>query len=176
MEKILIIVPAYNEADSIRKVVEDLHSANDNWDILVVNDASTDHTSSIAKEAGYATIIDLPYNLGIGGGVQSGFKYAVRNNYDYALQFDGDGQHSAKEIEKLLDIVTRGKADVAIGSRFNQKHSGFKSSFFRRIGIKVFQLFSYMFIQQKITDHTSGFRAYNKKSLRFLAEQYPSEK
>lgn len=175
MKKILVIVPAYNEADNIEQVITNLQAAKLNLDILVVNDYSHDNTSKLAKATGKAVVIDLPYNLGIGGCVQTGFKYARKHEYDCAMQFDGDGQHNAEEIKKLLDIVESKEADVAIGSRFSQKHNGFKSSFMRRIGIKTFELFSYLLIQQKITDHTSGFRAYNKKALYFLAENYPTD-
>jgi glycosyltransferase involved in cell wall biosynthesis len=175
VNKILIIVPAYNEAENIRGVILKLHQENKAWDVLVINDASTDNTSKIARETGFARVIDLPYNLGIGGSVQTGFRYARKNNYDFALQFDGDGQHSAEEIHKLLDIITGGEADVAIGSRFRQKHDGFKSSFSRRMGIRLFEWFSYILIRQRITDHTSGFRAYNREAFNFLADHYPSD-
>lgn len=175
MNKTLIIVPAYNEADNIEKVISDLCLAGQAWDILVVNDASADSTAALALATGKATVINLPFNLGIGGCVQTGFRYAKQHDYDVALQFDGDGQHNAVEINKLLNIVNDKDADVAIGSRFTQEHDGFKSSFIRRIGIKIFELFSYIIIQQKITDHTSGFRAYNKKALRFLADHYPTD-
>jgi glycosyltransferase involved in cell wall biosynthesis len=175
MNKILIIVPAYNEAENIRGVIHKLRSVNDQWDVLVINDCSTDNTSAIARETGHAKVLDLPFNLGIGGCVQTGFRYARKYNYDFALQFDGDGQHSAEEIDKLLAIVVNKEADAAIGSRFRQKNDGFRSSFFRRIGIRVFELFSYLLIRQRITDHTSGFRAYNQKVLYFLADHYPDD-
>jgi glycosyltransferase involved in cell wall biosynthesis len=175
MKKILIIVPAYNEADNIRAVIHKLHDENEQWDVLVINDASCDETSDIARETGHAEVIDLPFNLGIGGCVQTGFRFARYNNYDFALQFDGDGQHSAEEIDKLLEIVINDEADVAIGSRFRRKNNGFKSSSPRRIGIRMFEWFSYLLIRQHITDHTSGFRAYNRKALRFLADHYPSD-
>ena len=175
MKKILIIVPAYNEADNIRGVIHKLQEENETWDVLVINDASTDNTSAIARETGFAEVIDLPFNLGIGGCVQTGFRYAREKNYDIALQFDGDGQHSAEEIYKLLDLVKSKQADVAIGSRFSQKHDGFKSSAYRRAGIRLFEWFSYLLIHQRITDHTSGFRAYNRKAVHFLADHYPSD-
>src|SRR5512138_1567833 len=127
MKKILVIVPAYNEAENIRTVIHKLHSENAKWDVLVINDASNDKTSAIARETSFAEVIDLPFNLGIGGCVQTGFRYARYHNYDFALQFDGDGQHSAEEIHKLLEIVMNNEADVAIGSRFSRKHNGFKS-------------------------------------------------
>ena len=175
MKKILIIVPAFNEAENIRGVIQKLHSENAAWDILVINDASHDNTSAIARKTGLADVIDLPINLGIGGCVQTGFRYAMNKGYDIALQFDGDGQHSAEEIHKLLEIVRSKEADVAIGSRFRQKHDGFKSSLFRRMGIRMFEWFSYLLIRQRITDHTSGFRAYNRKALCFLANHYPTD-
>ncbi len=175
MNKTLIIVPAYNEADNIEKVISDLYMAGQAWDILVVNDASADSTAALALATGKATVVNLPFNLGIGGCVQTGFRYAKQHDYDVVLQFDGDGQHDAVEINKLLNIVNDKVADVAIGSRFTQEHDGFKSSLIRRIGIKIFEWFSYIIIQQKITDHTSGFRAYNKKALRFLADHYPTD-
>jgi glycosyltransferase involved in cell wall biosynthesis len=173
--EVLVIVPAYNEAQNIEKVINDLSSTKGDWDILVINDASRDNTSELARSTGKATVIDLPYNLGIGGGVQTGFKYARKNGYKFTLQFDGDGQHNAEEIQKLIGIVKSGEADVAIGSRFTQKHDGFKSSFLRRIGIRSFEFFSYFLIRQRITDHTSGFRAYNEKALCFLSEHYPTD-
>ena len=175
MKKILVIVPAFNESENIREVISKLHSENAGWDILVINDASEDKTSEIARATGQAEVIDLPFNLGIGGCVQTGFRYARRNGYDFALQFDGDGQHSADEIHKLLELVRSGEADVAIGSRFRQKHDGFKSSSSRRLGIRIFEWFSFILIRQRITDHTSGFRAYNRKALNFLADHYPSD-
>jgi len=175
VKKILIIVPAFNEEENIRGVILKLFSENDAWDILVINDASLDRTSEIARQTKLATVIDLPINLGIGGCVQTGFRYAKNNGYDFALQFDGDGQHSAEEIHKLLEIVMNNEADVAIGSRFRQKHQGFKSSVSRRIGIRIFEWFSWLLIRQRITDHTSGFRAYNRKALRFLADYYPTD-
>lgn len=175
MKKILVIVPAYNEAENIGAVIQKLHDENDKWDVLVINDSSHDNTSAIARETGHAEVIDLPFNLGIGGCVQTGFRYARYNNYDYALQFDGDGQHRAEEIHKLLEIVINNEADVAIGSRFSRKHNGFKSSSPRRVGIRMFEWFSYLLIHQHITDHTSGFRAYNRKAVCFLADHYPSD-
>jgi len=173
--KTLIIIPVYNEAENIEKVIHGLMQEGQSWDILVVNDASTDQSSRIARSTGMAEVIDLPYNLGIGGGVQTGFKYARSKGYDLALQFDGDGQHKVEEIYKLLEIVGKEGADVVIGSRFNRKHSGFRSSPLRRTGIKIFEWFSYILIRQRITDHTSGFRAFNRKAIEFLAENYPSD-
>jgi glycosyltransferase involved in cell wall biosynthesis len=169
---LLIIVPAYNEAQSIVKVIEDLRGPDLEMDILVVNDGSIDSTSSAAKATGEAMVIDLPKNLGIGGAVQTGFKYAARNNYKVAIQFDGDGQHIAEEIPKLLSTMAQDGANMVIGSRFLEKHTGFRSTFMRRWGIRLFEGLNSMLIRQRITDNTSGFRAYDRRAIEFLALYY----
>ena len=173
-KKILIIIPCYNESESIDAVLKDLHSLNSSWDLLVINDCSKDKTSDVAKKSGFATVLNLPCNLGIGGGVQTGLIYADRNGYDIAMKFDGDGQHQASEIVTLLNPIIKGDADVTIGSRFCKKHDGFKSTFTRRIGIKIFEVVNSILIKQKITDNTSGFRAYNRNAIEFLADHYPA--
>lgn len=173
--KILVIVPAFNEEKNIMKVISSLYSENPSWDILVINDCSEDNTLKVAESSGKAFVVDLCTNIGIGGTVQTGFKYAQKNNYDIAVQFDGDGQHVAGEITKLLKPILENKCDVAIGSRFLVKHSGYKSTPFRRFGIRIFQMVNTILINQKITDNTSGFRAYNKNSIKFLSENYPSD-
>lgn len=173
--KILIIIPAYNEADTISELLEQIKNQNQEWDVLVVNDASKDSTEYLARHSGLAEVVSLPFNLGIGGAVQTGFKYAVRKNYDIALQFDGDGQHPAEQIFSLIQMIVTGEADVVIGSRFNRKNTGIKTHFTRRTGIKIFEWFSFVLIRQRITDHTSGFRAYNKKAFTFLANNYPTD-
>jgi len=130
----------------------------------------------IAAKEKIAKIISLPCNLGIGGAVQTGFKYASENNFDIAIQFDGDGQHIAAEIEKLTQPIVKNEADAIIGSRFLQKNQqGFRSTFMRRIGIKIFEIICRIFIWQRITDCTSGFRAYNKKAIEMLANNYPTD-
>ncbi len=173
--KILVIVPAFNEEDCIDKVIYDLKNTNPDWDILIVNDGSIDNTSQVAKRTKSAFVIDLVGNLGIGGAVQTGFKFATRNNYDIALQFDGDGQHIATEIPKLIDPIIKNEVDVVIGSRFTKSHSGWKSSIPRRMGIFVFTILNKILINQKITDSTSGFRAYNKSAIDFLSVNYPMD-
>lgn len=172
-QKILIIIPAHNEASTIADLVRSLNAYSSSWDVLIVNDGSTDETGALAESTGLARVVNLPYNLGIGGAVQTGFKYAYQMEYDFALQFDGDGQHKVDEIQKLLDIVCNKEADVAIGSRFCQVNDGFKSQRLRRVGIKIFEYFSFILIRQRITDHTSGFRAYNKTAIEFLKDNYP---
>lgn len=171
--KTLIIIPAYNEEKNIVKVIESLKSENSKWDIVVINDGSSDNTSTNAKSTNSAYVINLPCNLGIGGAVQTGFKFAKKYDYDIAIQFDGDCQHIASEIPKLINLIQDDSCDVAIGSRFIKGNKGWKSTFARRIGIKIIGIVSYLLIHQKITDSTSGFRAYNKKAIHFLAENYP---
>lgn len=174
--KTLIIIPAYNEAASIEQIILEIRMVYPEYDILVVNDASTDDSARIAEKTGLAAVISLPFNLGIGGAVQTGFMYAREKGYDIALQFDGDGQHKVTEIIKLVKVLEEGKADVVIGSRFNKKSEGFTTpNLLRRLGIRIFHMVSYLMIHQRITDHTSGFRAYNRRALCFLAENYPTD-
>lgn len=173
--RVLIIIPAYNEAENIGYVIESIRAGYSAADILVINDGSTDHTGLNAEKKGMAKVIHLPCNLGIGGAVQTGFKYARLQSYDTVLQFDGDGQHLASEIAPLLNPIENDLADVVIGSRFGPDTKGFKSTPVRRIGIKIFSHLNSLITRQRITDNTSGFRAYNKKALHFLAEYYPAD-
>ena len=173
--KILVIIPVYNESENIVGLLHEIHDTYPDLDILVVNDASTDGSGILAEATRIATVVNLPINLGIGGSVQTGFKYGRENEYDLVLQLDGDGQHKVTEIQKLIEPIKSDEADVVIGSRFNRKSEGFTTQTLRRVGIKVFELFSYILIQQKITDHTSGFRAFNKKAFEFLADNYPTD-
>ncbi len=152
-----------------------LKNQNMDWDILVINDCSKDDTGELAENTGKAFVINLPYNLGIGGGVQTGFKFAKKYQYDIAVQFDGDGQHKANEINKLLEPLLFENADVVIGSRFLNNLKKFKSTTSRRFGIMIFDIINSILIGQRITDNTSGFRAYNKKAILFLAEYYPQD-
>lgn len=174
--KICVIVPAYNEAENIENVIVSLKTEDPNLHVVIINDASSDDTEKIASATGLAEVISLPCNLGIGGGVQTGFKYAVRMDADIAIQFDGDGQHLASEIPKIVAPIVEGKCDVAIGSRFlDELPDNFRSTAIRRIGIRFFQFLNSLIIGQKITDNTSGFRAYNARALRFLAADYPDD-
>ncbi len=171
--KILVIVPAYNEENSIGGVVRDLMDNFPGGDILVVNDGSRDRTSEIARKLG-AKVIDLPYNLGIGGAMQIGFLHALRENYDAAVQFDGDGQHRADQIVKILGPWQSDGADLVVGSRF-LSDEGFTSSFQRRIGAKILSYVVSTLILKRITDTTSGFRLYGRKTIEFFSDYYPED-
>jgi hypothetical protein len=170
---LLVIIPAYNEGKAIARVIEDLRGIDLELDILVVNDGSADDTSAQARATDRAMVIDLPKNLGIGGAVQTGFKYAARNGYRMAIQFDGDGQHLASEIPKLLARLEQNGVNMVIGSRFLEKHAGFRSTLVRRQGIRLFEGVNSVLIGQRITDNTSGFRAYDHQVIEFLARNYP---
>ena len=171
--KILVIVPAYNEEACIKVVIEDLRENFPQGDVLVVNDGSRDRTLEIVKGLG-VNVIDLPYNIGIGGAMQTGFLYALTEGYDAALQFDGDGQHHADQIEKILKPFLSDSADLVVGSRFLSE-GGFTSSVQRRIGSKMLSFVVSTLIRQKITDTTSGFRVYGRKTLEFFSSIYPED-
>jgi hypothetical protein len=171
--EILVIVPAYNEELNIGSVLDDLHKVRLAIDVLVIDDGSSDQTAKVARASGQARVINLPKNLGIGGAVQTGFKYAARNGYGTAIQFDGDGQHLAAEIPRLVETLQEHSANMAIGSRFLEESAGYRSTFTRRIGIRLFQMVNSVLIGQRVTDNTSGFRAYDRRAIEFLAHHYP---
>ena len=171
-KKTLIIIPAYNEQGSIGAVVENIRSHVIDADILVVNDGSQDRTARTARESG-AMVISLPYNMGIGTAVQSGFLFAKEKGYHFVVQVDGDGQHPAKEIPRLLEALDNG-ADVAIGSRFIQP-TGYRPPLFRAVGIRVFSFLVSLIVGEKVHDTTSGFRAANRKAILLLVETYPHD-
>lgn len=172
-QKLLVIIPAFNEGGSVGKVVEGVQKYFPQVDTIVVNDGSTDLTSEIAKSRG-AIVLDLPFNLGIGGAMQAGYQYAYEKGYDIAIQVDGDGQHDPKEIGKLLKALEEKKMDMVIGSRFIGG-LGYKSSMMRRVGISIFSQVISMIVRQKITDPTSGFRAANRKAIQLFAFDYPQD-
>lgn len=171
--KILAIIPAFNEEKTVVKVIKEVKKELPRCDVLVVNDGSRDKTKEkVEKES--IDLINLPYNLGIGAAVQTGFIFAKENNYDLAFQIDADEQHLANQIKKIIKPIQEKKADVIIGSRFLGKNS-FNYSFTRRLGILIFQLTHQLLLGKKITDSTSGFRAYNKKTINFLAQNYADD-
>lgn len=171
----LAIVPAYNEAESIDRVIEELRSRAPGLDILVVNDGSTDDTASRARAAG-AHVITLPFNLGIGGAVQTGFRFAHERGYDRVVQVDGDGQHDAAEIGKLRDhLLEHPEIDMVVGSRFLRESTGFRSSATRRIGIRWFSRALSAVLGTPFTDPTSGFRMTGRKGIALFARDYPHD-
>jgi len=169
----LVIVPAYNEEESLPGVIRDLREHIRSADILVVNDGSKDATARIAQEAGVA-VLNLPFNLGIGGAMQAGFLYAEHECYDVAVQFDGDGQHLATEIDKLLRHVREGNADLVIGSRFLDQGK-YNTSVYRKSGIWIFSTILSRILGIRVTDSTSGFRAANRRVIEFFARTYPDD-
>ena len=171
--KILVIVPAYNEEGCIRGVIEDIKGHFPAGDIVVINDGSQDKTSAIAGNLG-VRVINLPYNLGIGAAMQAGFLFALQEGYDAAIQFDGDGQHHADQIEKILAPWLSQGADLVVGSRF-LSDGGFTSSVQRRIGAKILSFVVSSIAGQRITDTTSGFRVYGKKTLEFFCSMYSED-
>ncbi len=171
--KILIIVPAYNEEESLPGVIRDLRESMPSAHVLVVNDGSRDRTAVIARALG-VPVLNLPFNLGIGGAMQAGYLFGRRNDYDIAVQFDGDGQHLAGEIHKLVDPIVAGKADLVVGSRF-LTIGGYKTSVFRKLGIGIFSFVLSRILGITVTDGTSGFRAANRKVIEFFARTYPDD-
>lgn len=173
-QRIVAIVPAYNEAASLPHVVRDLRSSPLGIDIVVVDDGSTDDTSAIARQLGVA-VVTLPFNLGIGGAHQTGFQYAVARGYDIAVQFDGDGQHLAREIPALIAPIAAGSADVVVGSRFAIKGHGYRGGRTRRVGGVMLSLLIRLLSGHSYTDVTSGFRALNARALHVAAADYPQD-
>lgn len=170
--RVLVIVPAYNEAGNILSTLTDLRE-NTAYDCLVVDDGSTDETLLLCREYG-VPVVSLPMNLGIGGAVQAGYKYAYRNAYDVAVQFDGDGQHDATFIVSLVAALEDEHFNMAIGSRFSSDfEDNFKSTRMRRVGIRWLSGVIYLFTHQVITDPTSGFRAVDRAVMKLFCESYP---
>lgn len=171
--KTLIIVPAYNESENIEKVVDSLKTKCTECDYLIVNDCSTDNTGEICDKNGF-NHIDLCCNLGIGGGVQSGYLYAYRNGYDCAIQIDGDGQHDPAFIKDITAPIEKDEADVVIGSRFIE-FEGFQSSGMRRFGINFLSGLIKLVCGAEVKDVTSGFRAVNRKFIEHFAKEYADD-
>ena len=171
--KKLVIIPAYNEQESIIETVRDIREHAPDFDFVVINDCSKDHTLDLCLQNGI-NVLDLPVNLGIGGAVQTGYLYALKNDYDIAVQFDGDGQHDARFLKPMADKLTQEQADMVIGSRFIDKQ-GFQSSGIRRLGIKFFAFITKILFGQAITDATSGMRMCNRKVLELFVKDYPRD-
>ncbi len=164
---VLIVIPAYNEAENIKRVVDDLIENYSEYDYVVINDGSKDDTAKICRENHY-NLIDLPINLGLSGAFQTGVKYGCVNGYDAVLQYDGDGQHQAKYIKKMVDAMNETKADIVIGSRFVEKK---KPNSFRMLGARILKYAIKFTSGQAIADPTSGMRLINKTVMGEFANQ-----
>lgn len=171
--KIIVIIPAHNEQENIANVINGIKKHASDIDHIVINDCSTDNTRDVLESID-AQYINLSANLGIGGGVQTGYIYARENNYDIAIQLDGDGQHDPVYIKELLKPILIGEADVVIGSRFIEK-KGFQSSHARRAGIGFLSFLINLCCGVKIKDTTSGYRAVNRKLIEIFAKQYAQD-
>ncbi|OGC04115.1 hypothetical protein A2276_05825 [candidate division WOR-1 bacterium RIFOXYA12_FULL_43_27] len=176
MDKLLIIVPAFNEEESIIRVIEEVKNVGLSNDLVVINDCSTDKTEELIRNL-EINIVSHPVNLGAGAAIQTGLKYAQINNYDLMVVVDGDGQHDPKEIPKMVVALKENLADVAVGSRFltNGQSGKQKIHWARQIGIKIFSVLLSLIVRSKITDTTSGFRAFNKRAIKFLAHEMPAD-
>ena len=169
------IVPALNEAENIGRVIDELRAFDPGLDIVVVDDGSLDGTAQAAAALG-ARVLRLPFNLGIGGAVQTGFRFAFENGYDIAVRVDGDGQHDPAQLDRVLAPVLNGEADIVVGSRFAAiGASGYRSSRTRRIGIRLLAWVVSRIVGQRVTDSTSGFQALNREGIALFARDYPHD-
>lgn len=168
----LVIIPAYNEEKNVAAVIRKIRQ-KPGIDVVVVNDGSKDRTSRVARDAG-AIVVDLPFNLGIGGAVQTGYLYAYKNGYDVAVQVDADGQHDPADLEKIIGPVAKGDADMVLGSRYVEK-TGYKAPLARRMGMVVFSTVVSLINRQPIKDTTSGYRAVNKNVIAYFVDNYPAD-
>jgi len=171
---LVAIVPAWNEAGAIGGVVDEVRSVSAEIEVVVVDDASRDETASIAEAHG-ATVLRLPFNVGIGGAVQTGFRYALEQGYERAVRLDGDGQHDASQIPKILAPIEVGDADLVIGSRFVDPDGTYRPPLARRMGIRIFARLVSMLGRQRVTDTTSGFIALDRAGIELFAVEYPHD-
>jgi glycosyltransferase involved in cell wall biosynthesis len=171
----LAVVPAYNEQESVARVIDSLHQHVPDFDVLVVDDGSTDRTGEIAGALG-ARVVRHPFNLGIGGAVQCGFIYAQEHGYDYMVQVDADGQHCPDQIARLqLAMQDDSRLDMVCGSRFLTKEHGYPAPISRRTGIHIFAFLMSHIVGQRVSDPTSGFRLYNRRAIALFARDYPHD-
>lgn len=169
----LVLVPAWNEEEALPSVLRELAQIDLPHRVLVVDDGSTDNTSAIAREHG-ATVLTLPINLGVGGAMRAGYRWALRNGYHYAIQVDADGQHDPRDIARVLDPVLRGETDVSIGARFADV-GDYKPGLVRRLTMQFLSVLISAIIGTKLTDTTSGFKAANQRAMRVFAQDFPME-
>jgi glycosyltransferase involved in cell wall biosynthesis len=172
--RVIAVVPAHDEANAIGPVVAGILALQPRFDVVVVDDGSTDATAAIASEHG-AAVVRLPFNLGIGAAVQTGFQYALAQGYELAVRLDGDGQHDPHELPKLLGPVERGEADIVTGSRFTGDGGRYRPPLARRAGIAWFARLVSLLTRQRVTDTTSGFQALNRKGIELFAGDYPTD-
>jgi glycosyltransferase involved in cell wall biosynthesis len=173
--KRLAVVPAYNESATVARVIESIHTRAPGVDVLVIDDGSTDDTRERAQNAG-ARVLRHPFNLGIGGAVQSGFVFALDNDYDFMVQVDGDGQHDPQEIARLETAMREDPAiDMVCGSRFMTNEHAYPAPISRRTGIHLFAFLLSRFVRQRVSDPTSGFRLYNRRAIELFARDYPHD-
>jgi glycosyltransferase involved in cell wall biosynthesis len=172
--RIAAVVPAYDEEGAIAEVVAGIRSVDPRFDVVVVDDGSADGTAAAAASAG-ATVIGLPFNLGIGAAVQTGFRFALERGYEMAVRLDGDGQHDPAELPKLLGPLEAGEADIVTGSRFADGNGDYRPPLGRRLGIVFFARLVSLLTRQRVTDTTSGFQALNLRGIALFAEDYPSD-
>lgn len=169
------IVPALNEEDAIANVIDEIRAFDPGLDIVVVDDGSTDGTARAARARG-ARVLRLPFNLGIGGAVQTGFRFAFEQGYDIVVRVDGDGQHDPAQLGYVLEPVLNGDADIAVGSRFaGNAASGYRSSRSRRLGIRLLAWVVSRIVRRRVTDTTSGFQALNRQGIALFARDYPHD-
>jgi glycosyltransferase involved in cell wall biosynthesis len=168
------IVPALNEELTIPRVIEELHAFDPGMDVVVVDDGSVDRTAAVAAANG-ARVLRLPFNLGIGGAVQTGFRYAFEHGYDIAVRVDGDGQHDPSQLSRVLEPVLRGDADIVVGSRFAGAADGYRSSRTRRVGIRLLAWVVSRIVGRRVTDTTSGFQALDREAIALFARDYPHD-
>ena len=171
--KKIIIIPAYNEEENIERTVNAIHKSAQGFDYVIINDCSTDNTRKICEEKEF-NIVNLPINLGIGGAVQTGYKYAYENGYDVAVQVDGDGQHDPEFLNTMADYLIEHQVDMVIGSRFIEK-KGFQSSITRRMGIQFFSKLIKVLTGKTITDPTSGLRMIGRNVMEIFSRDYPRD-
>jgi glycosyltransferase involved in cell wall biosynthesis len=174
VDRRIAIVPARNEEGAVGGVVGEIKAFDPRFDVVVIDDGSTDGTAAAAAAAG-AFVVRLPFNLGIGAAVQTGFIFALEHGYELAVRLDGDGQHDPQELPKLLAVLERGDADIVTGSRFVDRNGAYRPPLARRIGITWFARLVSALTRQRVTDTTSGFQALNRTGIALFARDYPAD-
>lgn len=170
-KRVLVVIPAWNEAGSIATVVREVRGELPGVDVLVVDDGSTDETAALARGAG-ATVVRLPYNLGVGGAMRAGYRYGLEHDYDVVVQIDADGQHDPRYVPKLIDALD--VADLVVGARFAGE-GAYRVRGPRRWAMAMFSVVLSRIARTKLTDTTSGFRAANRRAVELFAKWYPVE-